>query len=59
MGKRYWRGLLSWMRSTMLKAGNITPEDLERFTVTDSVEAAVRKMVDFQKAGEALRVPGG
>jgi len=53
MGTRYWRGLLGWMRSTMLRAGNLDPADLTLFTVTDSVEVAVRKMVDFQKAGEA------
>ena len=53
MGTRYWRGLLGWMRSTMLRAGNLEPADLALLTVTDSVEAAVRRMVDFQKAGEA------
>ena len=55
LGTRYWRGLVGWLRSTMLKAGNIDRQDLELFTITDSVEVAVKKMVEFQKAGEAER----
>ena len=55
MGTRYWRGLVKWLRATMVKAGYIDPADLDLFTVTDSVDVAVRKMVEFQKAGEAER----
>jgi len=57
MGKRYWKGLHGWLRSTMLKAGNIDGQDLDLFTVTDSVDVAVKKMVEFQKAGETAKVP--
>ena len=53
MGTRYWRGLVKWLRATMVKAGSIDAQDLGLFTVTDSVEVAVQKMVEFQKAGEA------
>lgn len=42
VGHRYWDGLVSWMREVMLgEYENISPEDMERFRVTDSVEEAV------------------
>jgi len=55
MGRSYWGGLAKWLRGTMLKSGCISPEDLDLFTVTDSVDVAVKKMVDFRKAGETDR----
>jgi len=59
IGKRYWRGMISWMRSTMLRSGSIDAQDLALFTVTDSIPEAVRKMVDFQKAAaEPASQPG-
>ena len=42
IGRRFWDGLLDWMRSTMLKeCGNINENDLELFHATDDVEEAV------------------
>ncbi|HUG15793.1 MAG TPA: TIGR00730 family Rossman fold protein [Thermomicrobiales bacterium] len=40
-GSRYWNGLVGWIRDTMLAEGKISPEDLTRLIVTDSIEAAV------------------
>jgi hypothetical protein len=37
-GSEYWSGLLTWLRDTMLARGNISPEDLDRFVVSDSPE---------------------
>src|SRR5437588_7317572 len=31
----YWAGLVDWMREHMLGWGNISPEDMDLFTVTD------------------------
>lgn len=42
LGKDYWEGLISWLRASVLEAGNISPEDLDRLVVTDDVEEAVR-----------------
>lgn len=40
-GRSYWQGLFNWLRDSMLYEGNISPEDLSLFTVTDDpVEAA-------------------
>jgi uncharacterized protein (TIGR00730 family) len=40
-GSQYWRGLLSWITSTVLKEKNIDPEDLELIHLTDSPKDAV------------------
>lgn len=46
-GKEYWTGLLDWIKSTMLKEKNISPEDLNLFHVVDTADEAVRIIVDF------------
>jgi uncharacterized protein (TIGR00730 family) len=35
VGSDYWRGLADWVRERMLAEGNISPADLELFTLTD------------------------
>ena len=37
-GSSYWKGLLDWMRTTMLSEGKISPADLDLLMVTDSPE---------------------
>lgn len=37
-GSKYWSGLLTWLRETMLPAGNIASADLDLLQVTDSPE---------------------
>ncbi len=51
MGSEYWNGLIKWMRQTMLaKHGNISPDDMNIFTLVDEPEQAVKILTDFQKA---------
>jgi uncharacterized protein (TIGR00730 family) len=40
-GSSYWKGLLSWLTSTMLSEKNINPEDLGLMYLTDSPTDAV------------------
>ena len=40
-GSTYWKGLLSWLQSTMLSEKNISPEDLGLMYMTDSPSDAV------------------
>jgi uncharacterized protein (TIGR00730 family) len=40
-GTDYWRGLLDWMRHTLLARGAISASDLELFDVTDDIEEVV------------------
>ncbi|MBL7893556.1 MAG: TIGR00730 family Rossman fold protein [Bacteroidia bacterium] len=47
-GKKYWTGLLEWIKTTMLlEEHNISPEDLDLFKVVDSADEAVKVIVDF------------
>lgn len=41
MGSEYWKGLLGWLRETMLGEAYICPEDLELMLVTDDIDEAV------------------
>ena len=38
----YWKGLLDWIKSTMIKENNISESDFEIFNVVDTPEEAVR-----------------
>ncbi len=47
-GKKYWTGLLEWVKSTMLlEEHNISVEDLDLFKVVDNADEAVKVIVDF------------
>jgi uncharacterized protein (TIGR00730 family) len=35
VGTDYWRGMVDWVRERMLAEGNISPGDIELFTLTD------------------------
>jgi predicted Rossmann-fold nucleotide-binding protein len=42
VGKKYWEGLIDWIKETMLREeSNISEEDLELFSVADTAEEAV------------------
>jgi uncharacterized protein (TIGR00730 family) len=44
MGSSYWKGLLEWMRETMVGSGAIALEDLDSFSVIDDPEEVVRRI---------------
>jgi uncharacterized protein (TIGR00730 family) len=46
MGSDYWRGLLAWLRETVLAEGKIHGVDLDLLQVTDDVDEAVKIMVE-------------
>lgn len=48
VGKTYWKGLLAWMRETMLhKEHNISEDDLDLFFVSDEPEEIVQHINAF------------
>lgn len=48
MGKEYWSGLLAWINETMLNQfKNVSPADIDLFTVTDDVEEVVKLINEF------------
>ena len=48
VGKKYWIGLIDWIKNTMLdQESNISPEDLDLFSVVDTSKEAVDKIDEF------------
>ena len=46
-GKEYWKGMLDWLKGTVLKNSNISREDLDIFTIADSPKEAVAIIKKF------------
>ena len=42
MGQAYWQGLIDWLRDEMLEGGMINPDDLDRLSITDDPEEAIK-----------------
>jgi len=47
MGSDYWRGLVDWLKNTMVAEGNVTREDLDLLQVLDDPEEVVRHIQKF------------
>jgi hypothetical protein len=47
VGKKFWSGLLDWIKKTLVEEGMISPEDLDLFSVVDKPEDAVKAIDDF------------
>lgn len=47
VGKKYWAGLIDWMKQRVLEAGNINEEDLDIFHLVDEPEEAVKIIDNF------------
>jgi len=51
MGSDYWRGLVDWMKKTVLADhGYISPRDINDFVVVDDPKEAAQIIVDFREA---------
>lgn len=47
-GSSFWGGLVDWIKSTLLeREGNISPQDLDLWSVVDTPEEAVKVIDDF------------
>lgn len=55
LGKKYWEGLVAWMRDRLLQDGLISPEDIDLFHVTDEVDDAVAHVKKYHEQEEASR----
>ncbi len=48
VGKKYWSGLLEWIKVAMLaEENNISPEDLDLFTLVDTSKEVVDYILDY------------
>ena len=48
-GNNYWKGMLDWLRNTVLKNNNISRTDLDIFTVVDDPQEVVKVIKRFYK----------
>ena len=49
VGKDYWKGMIKWIKKTMLEDGKISPDDLNLFTVVDTAEDAMEYILSKMK----------
>jgi len=49
MVKRYWEGLMKWIKETMLQEGKICQKDLDLFHLTDDPEEVVEMVDKFRR----------
>lgn len=48
VGKKFWSGLIDWIKDTLIEAeNNVSPEDMELFTVVDTPTEAVKVIDNF------------
>ena len=47
VGKKYWVGLVKWIKDIMLQEKNISPEDLDLFRLVDTAKEAVDTINQF------------
>ncbi len=47
MGKKFWGGLIEWIKRTLISEKMITEEDLDLFNVVDTPKEAVKVINDF------------
>ena len=60
VGSAYWRGLVDWIRGTLVETGTISPGDVDLLPVVDTAQEAVDYVVDGARrlrAEEAVRGP--
>lgn len=57
MGKAFWGGMLDWLKEEMLAEGNINPEDLDIFKLTDDPEEVVSGILNSCASDEGKFVP--
>ncbi|WP_369047562.1 TIGR00730 family Rossman fold protein [Tenacibaculum sp. UWU-22] len=47
VGTKFWSGLISWVKDTLLEESNISPEDLNLFRLVDTADEAVEHFNKF------------
>jgi uncharacterized protein (TIGR00730 family) len=57
-GTDYWRGLIDWMKTTLVKKGAVRREDLSLFTLVDTPGDARILINDHYRAREGVKPKG-
>jgi uncharacterized protein (TIGR00730 family) len=45
--KEYWKGLIVWMKESLLRTGMISPKDFDLFSVLDDPHEVVKTVLEF------------
>jgi uncharacterized protein (TIGR00730 family) len=48
-GRKYWRGLIGWMKDTLEEQAFISPGDLKLVQLTDDPEEALEMILEYQR----------
>jgi len=57
-GRRYWGGIIDWLRDTVAAERKVNPEDLDLFRLTDDPAEAVRMVIEARE-GDATNGASG
>jgi len=49
VGSKFWRGLMNWIKSTLLEEGNISPDDLDLIHLVDTADEVIEILDSFYK----------
>ena len=58
MGSKYWRGLLRWVKNTMVEEGTISQSDFDMLNVTDDPDETVRIITGTPDECQGVILPG-
>lgn len=47
VNKKYWKGLIDWIKTTLLHEKNLNAEDLDLFSLADTADEVVKAISDF------------
>ncbi len=47
VGSEYWGGLVEWIKARVVEDKNISPEDMDIFTLVDDVQSAVNVIEQY------------
>jgi len=49
VGRKYWTGLMDWIKNTLLEEGTISPKDLDLISIVDTEEEVLEVIDTFYK----------
>ena len=55
MGSEYWKGLVDWIKMTVVQEKMISPEDIDMFHVTDDPIEAATIIENFYKKNVMIK----
>ncbi|WP_372792879.1 TIGR00730 family Rossman fold protein [Lutibacter sp.] len=49
VGRKYWTGLMDWIKNTLLEEGSISPKDLDLISIVDTESEVIEVINNFYK----------